>query len=314
MKAAQYSKYGGPEVIEINEVPEPAIKEGKVLVEVHAASINPFDWKVRNGYMKDQMPLNLPITIGGDFSGTIKTVSEGSEFKIGDEVYGQALVMNGGSGSIAQFAAANIANISYKPKNINHIEAASLPLVGVSAIQALEQHIQLKKGEKILINGGSGGIGSIAIQIAKSIGAYVAVTASTESVGFVKVLGADEVIDYKKEKVEEKLHPPAGGFNSVFDTVGEESRDNAVKVLKNGGVIVSMNGVPDPKLTEEQGVKAIGQYTKIDRETLVRLTELVEKGIVKPQVDKVFPLDQAKEAFTYQETSHPKGKIVISIK
>lgn len=311
MQAAQYSSYGGPEIIEINDVGQPVVNKGQVLVEVYAASINPFDLKLREGYMQKMISLNFPFTIGGDFSGVVTKLGENvSEFKIGDEVYGQALVLNGGSGAIAEFASSNVVNTAYKPKNINHVQAASLPLVGVSALQALEQHISLKKGQKILINGGSGGIGSIAIQLAKHIGAYVAATASNESIDFVKRLGADEVIDYKKENVGDILHD----FDAVFDTVGGESWDNSIKVLKSGGIIVSMTGVPDPKLTEKYGVKAIGQNTNTSRENLIRLAELVEKGIIRPQVDKVFPIEQTKEAFQYQETSHPKGKVVISIK
>ncbi len=318
MKAAQYNSYGGPEVIEIKDVSEPALNKGQVLVEVYAASINPIDWKVRAGYMKDMMPLKFPVTIGGNFSGVVQKIADDvTEFKIGDEVYGQALTLNGGSGSIAEFAASNVVNTAYKPKTVNHIEAASLPLVGVSVLQALEQHINLQSGQKILINGGSGGIGSIAIQLAKHIGAYVATTVSSEHVDFVKSLGADEVIDYKKENVSEKLHD----FDAVFDTAGGESRDNAMKVLKEGsprgeagGIIVSMSGAPDEKLVEEYGVKAIGQNTDTSAKNLTRLAELVDQGVIKPQIDKVFTLDQAKEAFEYQETSHPKGKVVISIK
>ena len=261
--------------------------------------------------MKGQMPLKFPLTIGGDFSGVVTKLGHDiTEFKIGDEVFGSVLVFNGGSGAFAEFSSANVSNITFKPENINHIEAASLPLVGASAIQAIEQHIGLQSRQKILITGGCGGIGSIAIQLAKSVGAYVAATVSTEHIDFVKSLGGSEVIDYKRENVSEKLHD----FDAVFDTVGGEFRDNTIKVLKAGGIIVSMVGAPDAKLVEEQGVKAIGQNTKTTREALTRLKELVEKNIIKPQVDKVFPLDQAKEAFVYQETSRPKGKVVISIK
>ena len=290
---------------------QPVLSKGQVLVEVYAASINPIDWKVRMGYMKDKMPLDFPVTIGGNFSGVVvKVADDVVNFKIGDEVYGQALVLNGGSGSIAEMVASNVANTAYKPRTVSHIEASSLPLVGVSALQALEQHISLQKGQKILINGGSGGIGSIAIQLAKHIGAYVAATASSEHLEFLKSLGADEAIDYKKENVADKLHD----FDAVFDTAGGESRDNAMKVLGKGGIIVSMSGAPDEKLTQRYGVKAIGQYTDTSKKNLERLAKLVDEGITKPQVDKIFTLDQTKEAFEYQETSHPKGKVVIKIK
>ena len=315
MKAAQYNSYGGPEVIQINNVSEPLVNKGQVLVQVYAASINPIDWKMRAGFMKDRMPLQFPVTIGGNFSGVVVKIvppagGDVSEFKVGDEVYGQSLILNGGSGSIAEFTASNFANTAYKPKTIDHIAAASLPLVGVSALQALEQHIGLQKGQKILINGGCGGIGSIAIQLAKSMGAYVATTVRTEHVDFVKSLGVAEVIDYKKENVADKLHD----FDAVFDTAGGESRDNAMKVLKKGGIIVSMVGAPDVKLLEQYGVKAIGQNTDTSAKNLTRLAELVDQEVIKPQVDKVFPLEQTREAFVYQETSNPKGKVVISIK
>jgi len=312
MKAAQYNKYGGPEAIEINgKAPNPSASLGQVLVEVHAASLNPFDYKLRLGYMKEMIPLKFPVTIGGDFSGVVTQLGEGvSEFKIGDEVYGQALVLNGGSGAFAEFAASNVANAAHKPKSVDHIKAASLPLVGASAIQALEVHIKLKSGDRILIHGGSGGIGSIVIQLAKSIGAYVATTVGTDSIEFVKNLGADEVIDYKNQKFEELLKD----FDAVFDTVGGETVNKSFKVLKKGGVIVSMLGAPNPELAKEYNVTAIGQNTRINDKTLSRLTELVEKGVIKAQVDKVFPFEQTKEAFEYFEKGHPRGKVVVKIK
>lgn len=312
MKAAQYSRYGGTEVIEINgNAPNPSASSGQVLIEVYAASLNPFDYKLRLGYMKEMIPLKFPVIIGGDFSGVVMEIGEGVlDFKVGDEVYGQSLIVNGGSGALAQLTAAKVVNIAHKPKSIDHIKAASLPLVGVSAIQALEEHIKLKSNGKILIHGGSGGIGSIAIQLAKSIGAYVATTVSTENMEFAKQLGADEVIDYKTQKFEDLLKD----FDAVFDTVGGETVEKSFKVLKKGGIIVSMLGQPNPELAKQYGVSAIGQNTRIDNKTLERLTELVEKGVVKPQVDKVYPLDQTKDAFEYLEKAHPRGKVVVAVK
>lgn len=312
MKAAQYNKYGGPEVIEINEnAPKPTVASGQVLVEVHAASLNPFDYKLRTGYMQKMIPLKFPFTIGGDFSGVVVELGPNvSGFKIGDEVYGQALVLNGGSGAIAEFAASNVANAAHKPKSVDHIKAASLPLVGASAIQALEEHIKLKSGQKILIHGGAGGIGSIAIQVAKALGAYVAATVGTENVEFAKGLGADKVLDYKTEKFEEMLHD----FDAVFDTVGGETAERSFRVLRKGGVIVSMLGAPNPDLAKKYGITAIGQNTVTNSQRLVRIAEFVEKGAVKPQVDKVFSLDQTKEAFEYLETAHPRGKVVVKVK
>ncbi len=311
MKAAQFTNYGGPEVIEINEVPKPDFAKNQILIEVHGATINPFDYKLRRGYMKDAMPLKLPLTLGGNLSGVVVELgTDVVNFKIGDGVFGQSYAFGGGSGAIAEYAAASAENIAIKPKSINHIKAGSLPLVGVSAIQALEQHINLTKGQKILIHGGAGGIGSIAIQLAKYKGAYVATTASSEDIEFVKSLGADEVIDYEKEKFEEKL----SGFDAVYDTVGGDTLDRSFKVLKKGGVLVSMLGEPSKDLALEYGVVVFGQNTKTNSKNLSLLAELVDQGVIKPQVDKVFPLDQTRQAFEYVETGHPKGKVVINIK
>ncbi len=311
MKAAQFTNYGGPEVIEINEVPKPPISKNQVLIEVHAATINPFDYKLRRGYMKDMMPLKLPLTLGGNLSGVVVELGEGvTDFKIGDGVFGQSYAFGGGSGAIAEYAVAGEENIAIKPKSVNHIEAGSLPLVGVSAIQAIEQHIGLQSGQKILIHGGAGGIGSLAIQLAKHKGAYVVTTARSEDVDYVKSLGADEVIDYQKQKFEEKL----SGFDAAYDTVGGDTTDRSFKVLKKGGVLVSMLGEPSKNLAKEYGVTVIGQNTQTNSKNLSRLAELVDQGVIKPQVDKVFPFDQTREAFEYIETGHSRGKVVIEIK
>ncbi|MBI2022666.1 NADP-dependent oxidoreductase, partial [Candidatus Daviesbacteria bacterium] len=221
MKVAQIKGYGGSEVVEVSQnAPEPSLKEGQVLVEVYGASINPFDVKIRSGIYKDSIPMQFPYTPGGDFSGVVTKLGDGiSEFKVGDEIFGSALTLNGGSGSFAKIASANIKNSAHKPKNIDFLEAASLPLVGSSAVQALEEHIKLKKGQKILIHGGAGGIGSIALQLAKHLGAEVATTVSTDDIEFANSLGADQIIDYKTEKFEEMLKD----FDAVFDTVGGET-------------------------------------------------------------------------------------------
>lgn len=312
MKAAQYNKYGGPEVIEIiSSAPKPVISAEQVLVEVYAASINPIDTGVRSGHFKDRVPLKFPITIGGNFSGVVVEVGEKvSEFKVGDEVYGQSLVLNGGSGAIAEFTASNDANTAVKPKNVTHLEAASLPLVGTSALQALEQHINLQSGQKILIHGGSGGIGSIAIQLAKSKRAFVATTVSGDSIDLVKKLEADKVIDYHNEAFENILE----GYDAVFNTARGDAADKSFKVLKKGGILVSMTGAPDPDLAKQYSVQAVGQVTNTSTKNLTRLAELVDDGVIKPQIDKVFPLSDSREAFEYAETGHPKGKVVIKIK
>ena len=311
MKAVQINKYGGYEVLEINEnAAKPSPGKGQVLVEVHTASINPFDWKVRAGYMKDFMPLNFPAILGGDFSGIVKEIGEGvAEFKVGDEVYGSANVFSGGSGSFAEFAVAGTINAAKKPKKVDFIQAAALPLVGSSAVQALKQHMNLRRSNRILIHGGAGGIGHIAVQLAKALGSYVATTVNADDKDFVRQLGVDEIIDYKSEKFEEKIKD----FDAVFDTVGGETTNKSFKVLKKGGVLVSMLGQPDAKFAQEYGVTAIGQGTKVNTQHLNRLAKLVDSGKIKVNIAKIFSLDQIKEAFKYQEEGHPRGKVVLKM-
>lgn len=315
MKAVQINGYGGIEVLELNQnAPQPVAKENQLLVEVYASSINPIDWKIRDGYMKNDGwldQLKFPITLGSDFSGVIKKVIDGaSELKVEDEVYGYANVLYGGSGSFADFVAVNSNNLTRKPKNISHDEVASLPLVGVSALQAIEDNIKLQGGQKILIHGGAGGIGSIAIQIAKSKKAYIATTVSGDNIDYVKSLGADEPINYKTQKFEGILKD----FDAVFDTVGGETRDKSFKVLKRGGILVSMLGAPDQKLAETYGVISSALNTNVNSENLERLAKLVEEETIKPQVDKVYPIEKVREGFVYQEQVHPRGKVVLKIK
>ncbi len=308
MKAAQINKHGGSEVVEINKnAPKPAVSRGQLLVEVYAAGVNPIDWKIREGYI----PLKFPATLSGDFSGVVADIGEGvSGFKKGFEVYGYASILGGGSGSFAEFVSANAKVMALKPKNITHVEAGALPLTGVSAWQVLVDHIGLSRGEKILIHGGAGGIGSIAIQLAKHLGAYVATTVSAKDMQYVQELGADEAIDYKNQKFEDMLH----NYDAVFDTVGSETYVRSFKVLRKGGIIVSMLEQPRPELMEQYGVNAIGQLTQVNSERLSKLAELVDKRVIKVHVDKTFPLEQAGEALAYLQSGHPRGKVVLKMK
>jgi len=322
MKAVLIEKYGGVEVLEMKEnIAVPSVKKEQVLVEVYAVSINPVDWKIREGCLQSMMPITFPATIGGDFAGKVKEVGEDvADISAGDDVYGSAIVLNGGSGAFAEYAVVNTGNIAAKPTSVDFVKAAALPLTGSSAIQALEDHMKLQAGsafakasadkKKVLIHGGAGGIGTIAIQLAKTIGAYVATTVSTDDKEYVMALGADEVIDYKQQKFEEMLKD----FDAVYDTVGGETTDKSFKVLKKGGIIVSMLGQPNPELAKQYEVTAIGQGTQTNTQHLRRLAELIDSGKITVHVEKVFPFAQVKEAFTYQETSHPRGKVVLTIK
>jgi alcohol dehydrogenase len=311
MNALQMKQYGGTDVLEVNQnVTKPVAGKGQVLIEVHAASINPIDWKIRAGYLKEHLPLTMPATLGGDVAGVVAGVGESvSGLNVGDRVYGYASLVSGGSGSFAEFVAAAISTVAPAPQKVNFIQTAALPLVGASAVQGIEQHIKLQRGQRILIHGGAGGIGSVAIQVAKTIGAYVSTTAMADDRAFVQELGADEVIDYKKEAFEEKLT----NFDAVFDTVGGDTTDKSFKVLKKGGTLVSMLGQPNPTLTKQYGVTAIGQMTHVTTEVLKRLAQLVDSGAIKIHVDQVFTLDHAKQGFQLLEEGHARGKVVLEV-
>jgi NADPH:quinone reductase-like Zn-dependent oxidoreductase len=278
MKSVQINEYGGSEIIKVNQSSsEPTVSTGKVLVTIKAAGVNPADWKIREGYFQQMAPLQFPSTLGMDFSGVIKQVGVGvssSDFKQGDEVYGQAGVINGGSGAFAEMALAKIENIAHKPKRINHNEAAALPLVGVAAWWALKDDIGLSEGQKILIHGGAGGIGSIAIQIAKNLGAYVATTVSTNDKQFVQDLGADIVIDYMNQTFEDLLHD----YDAVFDTVGGDTYRRSFKVPRKGGIIVSMLEQPDSELMNQYGIRAVFRFAQANRERLTRLAQWIDEN------------------------------------
>jgi len=310
MKAVQILEYG-EDVVEINPNAEmPSLSSGKLLIKVNAAGVNPFDWKVTLGYVSQGKTLSSPMTIGGDFAGTVSDVGEGVDrYRRGDPVYGSGIVLSGGSGAFAEYLITGEHLLSEKPKKANDIEAAALPLVGVSALDVISNKVNLKKGQKILIHGGSGGIGSMAIQIAKYLGAYVATTGRKGKADYLKALGANEIIDYRNEKFEERL----SDFDAVFDTVGGDTYERSFQVLKKGGMIVSMLEQPDKELMEKYGVNALGQFTKINSEDLKKLAELYDQGIITINIDRTFPLDKAGDALKYQRESSVTGKVVIEM-
>lgn len=312
MKSVQMTGYGGSEVVEINRnAPPPSDPSaGMVLVKIKAAGVNPADWKIREGYMQKLVPLRFPSTMGMDFSGVIEKVGNSVfDLKLGDEVYGQAGVVNGGSGAFAEMALAKGDSIAHKPKTPSHLETAALPLAGVSAWQALVETIKLTKGQKVLIHGGAGGIGSIAIQLAKHLGAYIATTVSTNDKQFAKELGADEVVDYETQTFEDLLHD----YDAVLDTVGGETHTRSFKILKRGGIIVSMLEQPNQELMDRFGVKAISQFTQVNRERLTKLAQHVDQNNIHVHVDRTFPLEEADKALDYQKNEHPRGKVVLAI-
>ena len=309
MKAAQIATYGDSSVIKVVDINRPAVSEGTVLVEVHASSLNPFDTVVREGHVKAMMP-PLPVTLGGDIAGIVLEVGAGvTTISPGDNVYGQAAAIAGNSGAFAEYAVTKASQIATMPTNLDFKAAASLPLVGVSAWQALNEHINLQPGQKIFIHGGAGGIGTVAIQIAKSIGAYVITTATGDGLQLVEQLGADELIDYKQQDFTDALHD----LDAVFDTVGGDDFSKSLAVLRQGGIAVSMIAQPDTDTATVLGVTALMQQTTVTTEKLAALRDLVEGGRVTPQIGRVFALDDIQAAFTSRETESINGKVVIEI-
>lgn len=311
MKAAQIKEYGHADNIELVEIDTPQIGEGQVLVEVHAASLNPFDTIVREGHVKDMIP-SLPVTLGGDIAGTVTEIGEGVDnVVVGDTVFGTAAAVAGNSGALAEYAATKASQLSRKPSNVDFAHAAALPLVGASALQALDEHIGLRAGQKLFIHGGSGGIGSVAVQLAKHRGAHV--TASVrgpEAAEYVRGLGADDVIDTETTDISSLTHD----FDALFETAGGADFDKTLELLKRGGVAVSMLAQADADKTQELGITATTQSTQVTAERLATLCELVESGAVVPQIGEAFPLDQVQAAFGAREGSKVFGKVVIEVK
>lgn len=310
MKAAQIQVYGDASVVTVVDTKKPLPKEGQVLVRVQAASLNPFDSLVRSGYLQENLPLDLPVTLGGDIAGVIAEVGLNvSDLTVGDTVYGQANVVAGNSGAFAEFAATNADQVAKVPVNISPQEAAALPLVGVSALQALTEHLDVQAGQRVFIHGGSGGIGTVAIQIAKYLGAHVITTTTGKGIDYVKNLGADEIIDYKTKDFATCLN----GIDAAFDTVGGEDFTKILSTLKPQGKAVSMIASVKPEVTESLNVTAITQSTKVTTHALDALRQFIENGAVTAHIGATYSLDEIQEAFTRRETQSPIGKIAITI-
>ena len=308
MKAAVIKDYGAQ--VEILEVPRPQLLADSVLIEVHASSVNPVDGIVQAGYLKEMMPITFPFTMGFDVSGVVLEVGEQvSKFKIGDEVFSRPNGMQ--AGTIAEFAVIKEEELALKPSNISHQEAASIPLVGLTAFQAMVTKANLQKGQKILIHAGSGGVGTLAIQIAKHLGAFVATTTSGSNTEMVKNLGADIVIDYKTQNFEDEIKD----YDVVFDMMGGDIMNRSFKVLKKGGCLVSIKSFEDSKgLAKQYGLKFESFFMWPSGEMLRQLAQLISDGALKPVIDRTFSIDQLKEAYDYLNTGRAKGKIVIEVK
>jgi len=333
MKAMIIEKYGKNAPLIMTERPTPDIGEHDVLVEIHAASLNPIDFKIREGKVKFLLKYNFPLILGNDFSGVVAKVGDRvNAFKPGDEVYGRP--RKNRIGTLAEYIAVHEEDISLKPRNLNFEEAASIPLVGLTTYQAFTDILDLQKGQKILIHAGSGGVGTFAIQLAKMMGAFVATTASDKGYELVKALGADLIINYRKENFEELLT----GYDAVYDTLGGAILEKSFQILKPNGQIVSISGVPNAVFGKEEqlgwmktAVLSIvsRKITALEKKSQTRyhylfmkpngaqlkvLKEFIEGGHIKPVIDKVYNLNDAGQALHYLEGGSAKGKVVIRIK
>lgn len=334
MKAFVVKRYSKKEKMHLNEVSEPIVAENEVLVQIHSAGVNLLDSMIKWGEFKLFLPYKTPLINGHDMAGVITKIGANvKKFKIGDEVYSRVRDYN--IGTFAEYISVQENDLAFKPKNITMDEASSIPLVSLTAWQALVEIANLKKGQKVFIQAGSGGVGTIAIQLAKYLGAYVATTTSAKNMALVKSLGADLIIDYKSQDFETLLNE--------YDVVLHSNRDpkileKSLRILKPNGHLISLVGPPTPEFAKSiglpwylrlvtklisLGVKKKAQnlktnfvflFMRADGNQLSEITKLIELGIIKPVIDKVFPFDQTNEALSYVETGRAKGKVVIKVK
>jgi alcohol dehydrogenase len=333
MKAFILDKYNTKVPLRFGEMPEPEMQDDEVLVKVHAAGINVLDTKLKNGEFKLILPYRLPLILGHDVAGVVVRVGPRvRQFKPGDEVYSRPDDFH--IGAFAELIAIKADSLAFKPKALTMEEAASIPLVGLTAWQALIEKAKLKKGQKIFIQAGSGGVGTFAIQLAKHVGAFVATTTSTTNVDWVKSLGADLVIDYKTDDFENILQ----GYDVVLNSQDSKTLTKSLSVLKPGGKLISISGPPDPVFGEEiratwfmklimrllsssirkkakrRGVSFSFLFMKANGNQLREITELIDSGAIHPVVDRVFPFEATQEAMAYVETGRAKGKVVVQVK
>ena len=308
MKALQINAYGNHEVVVMNHIlSQPLPGDKQLLIQMKAAGVNPVDWKIRAGYLKDMKPMDLPLTLGMDFSGVVVGVGEDVQnFHLNDEVFGCSNIFDGGTGTFAEYLVVDENVVAIKPKNLSHAEVAALPMAALSAWQALKQCGE-STNKKIVIHGGAGGIGHIAISLAKHLGFYVATTARKENMPWVKALGADEVIDYQQQNFEKVL----SDYDAVLDLVGGDTYEKSFQVLKKGGVLVSMLEAPNETLMSAHAVNAHIVFASATYASLTHLASLIDEGIIQVHLDKVFSLDEAASALDYIEHHRPRGKVVI---
>ncbi len=333
MKAFIVGRYGKKETLKLIEIAEPVLKENEVLVQIHSAGVNQLDSKIRDGEFKLILPYKTPFILGHDVAGIVTKVgSKVTRFKIGDEVY--ARPADPRIGTFAEFIAINENDLAIKPKELTMEEAASIPLVGLTAWQALIEKANLKEGQKVFIQAGSGGVGTFAIQLAKHLGATVPTTTSADNFDLVKSLGADIVIDYKKDDFEKILHD----YDVVLNSQDAKTLEKSLRVLQPGGKLISISGPPDPDFAKEIGLGWVLRlvitflsygirrkakrrnvnysflFMRADGNQLREIAFLVDSGIIRPVVDRVFPFESVKEAMAYVEKGRAKGKVVVKVR
>lgn len=332
MKAFQVKKYGRTEKLQLVDLENPTLGKNDVLIQVHAAGVNLLDSKIKNGEFKLILPYKIPFTLGHDVAGVVAGMGTGvTKFKIGDEVYSRPRDYR--IGTFAELVSVHEDDVAMKPKNLTMEEAASIPLVGLTAWQALIEKADLKEGQKVFIQAGSGGVGTFAIQLAKHIGAYVATTTSADNFELVKRLGADVVVDYKKDDFEAVLKD----YDVVLNSQNIVTLEKSMRILRPGGRVISISGPADvdfakginanllikiatyfmsrriKKLAEKLGVHYSFLFMRAEVKQLAQITALIERGAIKPIIDKVFPFPQTNEALEYVEAGRSKGKVVIKV-
>jgi len=331
MKAFIVDRYGSADRVRAAQMPDPEPRENDVLVQIHAASVNLVDSKIRNGEFKSFLRFRLPLILGHDVAGVVVRVgSRVRRFKPGDEVY----AASGRAGAFAEFIAIDENDVAVKPKDLTMEQAASIPLVGLTARQVLVERANLRRGQKVLIHAGSGGVGTFAIQLAKHIGAMVATTTSTANVDLVRRLGADVVIDYKKEDFANVLRD----YDVVLNSLDKVTLEKSLRVLKPGGQLISISGPPDAAFARSigaswvlrlvmsflsNGIRAKAKrrqasysflFMRANGAQLSEITSLIDQGIIRPVVDRVFPFMSTKEAMAYVEAGRAKGKVIVSVR
>ncbi|MEG1615686.1 MAG: NADP-dependent oxidoreductase [Bacteroidales bacterium] len=310
MKSLQMNAYGRTETLSFSEIPVPVLSPGDILVKVAAVGINPFDIKLLTGEFRNEIPQQLPVTIGSDFAGEVmETGSQVTHFQKGMKVYGSGISIAGGSGALAEFLRVKGGKISVMPDNTSYIEAAAFVTPGCTAQQAVSWNLNVKPGQKILIIGGAGAVGSLATQMCLNIGAHVAVTVGNEDIPYMKELGVDLIINYHLQPFENLIHD----YDGVLDTQGGETLLKCFGVLKPGGTLVSLVSKPSEELCREYGVKGVYQMTEINTRSLNTLNFLIEEKILKPHHIVEVPFNEAIAAIDHKLKGNFPGKVVITM-